>query len=84
MRKKGLDISRPKTHSVLFNPKLIPDGIFRRKGKTTFPNTKKRLSEQYIQMAKHDQVVLDFDPFSEDLQQLHELRDFWFYYKSFD
>ena len=66
---KYLATQRAKTQNLLFEPRIIPLGLFRRDDRTVAPSTKTRMREQLQREAKHghmmNEVVLEFDPYEE-------------------
>ena len=66
LKKRHLEIQREKTQSLLLQPDIAPQGVFRRSDRTVVTPTKKRLQEQRTREACHSEAVratvLDFDP----------------------
>ena len=69
LRPKHLSMQRAKTQNLLYEPRLIPMGLFRRDDRTRVPSTKKRIQEQLQREAQHSLTIgamkLDFDPYEE-------------------
>ena len=69
LKLRYLAIQRSKTQNILFEPNIIPKGLFRRDDRTMVPSTKKRLLEQYRSEATYSALTrdepLDFDPYED-------------------
>ena len=70
-----LQLSIPKCQNIVFNPKLLPLGIFRRTNKVRFPSTIKRLRKQRTEEAKFLREPVEFDP-SGDLVENENVEEF--------
>ena len=66
--KGGLQLTKPATGNMFCDLDALPYSIYKRTGEAVFPNTKKRLSDQYRTVAKKDETVLESDLFA----KLHE------------
>ena len=60
--KWGLMIQKAKTQNMVWDPRIIPDGVFRRSDAAYIPNTRKRQTQQYQREAPFLTEPTDFDP----------------------
>ena len=59
---KHLQLQDQKTYNILYESKILSQGIYRRTPPISIQNTKTRLRKQHTERAKHDHRPLDFDP----------------------